>query len=190
MGNLAYSAAFMYETAGTRWLRPIVVAVLLLAAAACSDDPPPAGAVRSTTPSVQSSTPTPTETPVEQQVEAAVRAYYAELTRAAQTLDTTTLKTLTRGGCPCSGSARSIDNTRKSGHKIPDAAWTVQKLRVHDVIAQSAGAEVWYFVAAYQVLDGKGQIINSFPKRVKHVDLTLLTERSHWRISNVFDLGG
>jgi len=180
----------MHGTAGTRWLRSLGVAVLLLAAAACSGDPPPAGAVDTPTPSVHSSTPTPTPTPVEEQVEAAVRAYYAELTRAAQTLDTTTLRTMSRAGCPCSGSVRSIDKTRRIGHKIPDAAWTVEKLQVHDVIAQTAGAEVWYRVAAYQVLDGQGQVINQFPQRDKHVDLTLLTEGSRWRISNVFDLGG
>jgi hypothetical protein len=182
----------MHGTAGTRWLRALGVAVLLLAASACSGDPPPAGAVKSPTPSVTSTTPTPSPsaTPVEQQVELAVRAYYAELTRAAQTLDTTTLRTLTRASCPCTGSARSIDATRKIGHKIPQASWIVQRLRVHDLIAQSAGAEVWYLVAAYQVLDSQGEVINRFPRREKHVDLTLLTQGSSWRISNVFDLGG
>jgi hypothetical protein len=167
-----------------------VIVTLVMGAAGCSNGPPPAGAVKSTTPTVETTTPSPTETPVEQQVEAAVRAYYAELTRAAQTLDTTNLKTLAEASCPCSGSAKSIDSTRKSGHRIPKASWTVRKLRVHDVIARSAGVEVWYRVASYTVLDGNGQVINRFPKRDKHVDLTLLNEGDRWRLSNVFDLGG
>ena len=182
----------MHVTTGTRWVRSLVIVTLVMGAAACSSDPPPPGAVKTSTPTVRSTTPTPTPsvTPVDRQIEAAVRAYYAELTRAAQTLDTTNLRSLTESGCPCSGSARSIENTRKSGHKIPDASWTLQKVKVHDVIAQSAGAEVWYRVADYEVLDGHDKVINRFPQRDKHVDLTLLNQGNRWRISNVFDLGG
>ena len=167
----------MHGTAGTRWLRSLGIAVLLLAATACSGDPPPAGAVDTPTPSVQSSTPTPTTpTPVEQQVEAAVRAYYAELTRAAQTKDTSRLKTMSRTGCPCSGSVRSIDKTRKIGHKIPDAAWTVESSKVHDVIAHSAGARSGIDVAGLRRLRSCGKVrVTSVAQREMHVDLHLIT---------------
>src|SRR3954466_8045993 len=99
----------MHVTAGARWARSVVVVALMMGAAACSGDPPPAGAVKTPTPTMHSTTPTPTETPVAEQVETAVRAYYAELTRAAQTNDTSKLKTMLMKSCPCYRAVRVID---------------------------------------------------------------------------------
>jgi membrane-bound lytic murein transglycosylase MltF len=126
---------------------------------------------------------------VEAQVEAAVRTYYGELTRAAQTLRTEELKKLTSQGCPCAGSAKSIDRTRAKNRQIPQAKWRVQRVAVHDVIAKSAGAQVWYTVTAYEVLDSNGRVLDRLPKRVKHVDLSLLNTSQGWILANVFDLG-
>lgn len=180
----------MHVTAGTRWLRSLVVAVLLLAAAACSDDPPPAGAAETPAPSVVSSTPTPTETPIEQQVESAVRAYYAELTRAAQTNDTSTLKTLLRKSCPCYRAVRVIDAGAKQGETTPDAKWMLESVRVHDITGQAAVAEVNYRVSAYDVLDKSGDVIDHIGTRSSHFDLSLVQLGSPWIVANIFDLEG
>jgi hypothetical protein len=179
----------MYATAGARWLRPLGVAVLLLAAAACSDDPPQAGAVKTPTPSAQSSTPTPTETPVEQQVEAAVRAYYAELTRAAQTNDTSTLKTMVAVGCPCYRAIRVIDGDRKRGETTPDAIFQLVSVQVHDVIASSASAETRTRDSAYRVLDRTGAVIDRIDAARTHLDLALIRNADgQWKVTNLFDL--
>src|SRR4051812_16391754 len=85
--------------------------------------PPPAGAVKTPTPTMHSTTPTPTETPVAQQVETAVRAYYAELTRAAQTNDTSKLKTMLMKSCPCFNAVRILERNARLGRTTPDAAW-------------------------------------------------------------------
>jgi hypothetical protein len=180
----------MHATAGTRWLRPLVVAVLLLAAAACSDDPPPAGAVKTPTPSVQSSTPTPTETPVEQQVEAAVRAYYAELTRAIQTGNTSRLKIMLLNNCPCYGSVRSIDRLAVKNQRAPGARIDVVGLKAHDIIAHSASAEVSYNVSAYDLVSRGGGVQSHIGARRDHVDLSLILRGDQWLIANVFNLGG
>ncbi len=72
----------------------------------CSGDEPEAGRL---TPTPTSSSPTsidpsPTPTTPEQQVEAAVRTYYAELTRAAQTEDISrTSTTSDLGAAPVNG---------------------------------------------------------------------------------------
>ena len=180
----------MHATAGARWLRPLGVAVLLLAAAACSDDPPPAGAVKTPTPSVQSSTPTPTETPVEQQVEAAVRAYYAELTRAAQTNDTSTLKTMLMKSCPCHNAVRILEHNTKVGRTTPDAAFSLHSVKVHDITGKAASAEVRYDVTGYDVLGRDGSVETHVAAQTSHLDLSLLEVGQAWLVANIFDLEG
>lgn len=180
----------MHRTAGTRWLRSLGVAVLLMAATACSGDPPPAGAVDTPTPSVQSSTPSPTATPVEEQVEAAVRAYYAELTRAIQTGDTSRLRGMLLKNCPCYGSVSSIDKLAAKNQQAPGAQIDVVGLKAHDVIAQSASAEVSYTVTAYNLIGQGGNVLNHIAARRDHVDLSLIRRDNGWLVANVFNLGG
>jgi hypothetical protein len=175
---------------GTWLLRPALVAGLVLMLGACSD-PAPAGTVPKSTPrtatSPPSPSPTPTAIPVEKQVEAAVRTYYAELTKAAQTNDTTRLKQLVHKNCPCYGSVRSIDETATQGRTTPDAAWMVVGVRVHDIVGTTAAAEVQYKVGAYDVMDRSGEVINRIPARNSHVDLSLLRIDRGWILTNVFN---
>ena len=63
----------------------VALVVIALTGAGCSDDPPEAGGLPSNSPSPSSTSSSPTPATPEEQVEAAVRAYYAELTRAART---------------------------------------------------------------------------------------------------------
>jgi hypothetical protein len=179
----------MHVTTGTRWLRSLVIAVTLLGAAACSSDPPPAGSVGTPTPTLSSSTPTPTVTPVAQQVEDAVRAYYAELTRAAQTNDTSRLKPMLAKSCPCYRAVRVIDGNGRRGETTPDAAFQLTSVRVHDVIAQSASAETRTQDAAYKVFDHSGVAIDRIDAAQTHLDLSLIrTASGQWIVANLFDL--
>lgn len=123
-------------------------------------------------------------------MEAAVRGYYVELTRAAHTNDTTQLKSLVRRTCPCYGSAESIDETAASGKSIPDAKWTVTKVRVSDIVKGSAAAEVTYAVGAYDVLDSTGKVVERVPAEPGHVELLLRTFGSAWILTNVVNLKG
>lgn len=180
----------MNGTAGTRWLRSLGVAVLLLAATACSGDPPPAGAVETPTPSVQSSTPSPTATPIEQQVEAAVRAYYAELTHAAQTNNTSTLETMVMKSCPCHNAVRIIEHNTQVGRTTPDAAFRLHSVKVHDITGRAASAEVRYDVSGYNVLGPDGTVKAHVGAQSSHLDLSLLDVGQAWLVANIFDLEG
>ncbi|MGH8895294.1 MAG: hypothetical protein ACRDWY_18605 [Actinomycetes bacterium] len=164
--------------------------VLGLVAAGCSDADEPGTLPKTRSPTASSSSPSPTATTPEQQVEAAVRTYYAELTRAAQTQDTTKLKSLANPACPCSGSAKSIDETAAKGRSTPKVSWTVQSINVHDIIKTTAAAEVHYDVSAYEVLSPRGKVINRLPARQGHVDLSLVQDSRGWILANVFDLEG
>jgi hypothetical protein len=172
---------------GTVLLRCALVAALLTVPG-CSGDPEKPGTLPTRS---QSPTPTSTlaspETP-EEQVEAAVRAYYAELTRAAQTQDTDRLSTLSTKGCPCYGYVTSINDAAERDQTSPEAAWRVIEVRAHDVAAGDALAEVKYEVAAYTLMDSSGDVIRRFPARVGHVDLSLVRVRETWIIGNSFDL--
>jgi hypothetical protein len=170
------------------------VAVLLVAGFAvvsCSDPVPPAKVSRpsaSTTPT--SSSPSPTPSTPEQEVEAAVRAYYAELTRAAQTNDTSRLRGLMTDTCPCFGTVRAVEAAKKKGHRTRGIRIRLQSVKVRDVIRGTAAAEVLYDVNGYDVVKADGSVMNRVPPRQDHLDLSLTQIRGRWVVSNVFDLEG
>jgi hypothetical protein len=125
---------------------------------------------------------------VEQQVEAAVRAYYAELTRAAQTNDTTRLKSMIDKNCPCYRAVRVINAGARRGESTPDAAWTLKSVRVHDITGVAAVAEVKYRVTAYDVISRSGGVVDHIGRRRSHLDLSLIEKSDRWIVANVFDL--
>lgn len=160
--------------------------------AGCSEEPGRAGTLpsrtASPTPTTTSASPTPTT--VEEQVEAAVRAYYAELTRAAQTNDTTRLKTMVTRGCPCYRPVRVIERGARRGESTPDARWTIRTLRVHDIVGETALVEVRYDVSAYDVVDRSGKVLAHIGKQTSHFDLSLVKGDRGWVIGNLMDLEG
>jgi hypothetical protein len=83
----------------------------------CSDPDQPS-TLPSDTPTPTSSSASPTPSTPEQEIEAAVRAYYAELQRAAQTNDTSVLKTMSTKGCPCYRPVRVIDRSQASAQLV------------------------------------------------------------------------
>jgi hypothetical protein len=184
----------MHVATGTRWARSLVIVTLLMGVVACSDDPTPAGSVSpssvSTTPPAQSSSPTPTETPVEQQIEVAVRGYYAELTRAAQTNDTSKLKTMLMRSCPCYNAVRILDRNKKTGRTTPGAAFSLRSVNVHDVTGRAAAAEVRYDVSGYDVLTRDGTLKSHIKAQSSHLDLSLIDVHQTWQVANTFDLEG
>jgi hypothetical protein len=181
----------MHVPAGTSWVRSVVIVALVLGAAGCSgDDPPPAGTVTSSAPSATSNSPSPTATPVEQQVEAAVRAYYAELTHAAQTNDTSTLKAMLRPSCPCFNAVKILDKNARTGRTTGDAKFSLRSVKVHDVTGKTAAAEVRYDVSAYDVLRSNGTVVSHVRAQSSHLDLSLLEVGRRWRVANTFDLEG
>ena len=171
-----------------RFLLPGLLLTLVLVSG-CSGDPVEGAKVPPrATPTSTSASPTPDTT--EEQVEAAVRAYYAELTRAAQTQDTSQFKQLVTKGCPCFQVATAIQKTKRDGLTTPDAEWTVEEIRVHDLEADLAVAEVHYRVSPYTVLNSQGTVTERYPAQQGHVDLSLVRSERGWIVGNLFDLEG
>ncbi|MGH8894022.1 MAG: hypothetical protein ACRDWY_12070 [Actinomycetes bacterium] len=179
----------MRAPTGTLRLFALFVVVGLVALAGCSDDPDKPSTLPDDTPSAVSSSPTP-DTP-EEQVEAAVRAYYAELTRAAQTNDTSTLREMTTKGCPCYRAVRVINRNESQGERTPDALFEVTFLRVHDIEQGTALAEVKTSDAAYDVLDESDEVVATVDAQTTHVDLSLVKSGGgRWIVGNSFNLAG
>ncbi len=109
-----------------------------------------------------------------------MRAYYAELTRAAQTNDTSILKTMSTKGCPCYRAVRVIDRGAAQGEITPDAAWTIKSLQVHDVEGNLALAKVKYAVTGYTVEDETGQVVARIGPQSSLYDLSLVKTSSGW----------
>lgn len=169
-------------------LRSMVIICLVLAAG-CSSDPDKPGTISTSTPKVTSASPTPTETPVESQVEAAVRAYYAELTVAAQSNDSGQLSKMILKGCPCYRSVRVINGNRRRGETTPEANFALVTVKIHDVHAGSALAETRTRDSAYDVLDQSGKVIDRVDAARTHLDLSLVRKPSGaWVLANAFDL--
>jgi len=184
-----YDPRIMRTPTGTLLRAGLTAVVGLALVAGCTDDPKPA-TLKTPTATPTSTTASPTPSTPEAQIEAAVRDYYAELTKAAQTLDTTELAKRSTTGCPCYGVVRGIDEIRKKGKSTPDAAWTVRSIQVHDVDANSGIARVNYEISAYDVLAPDGNVERSFPRQVELVDLSLARGNRGWIIGNLFNLKG
>jgi dihydropteroate synthase len=161
----------------------------VLVGAACSDPPPAANPPKVSTAGSATRSATPTPTTPEQEVEAAVRAYYAELTRAAQTNDTTRLKQMIDRNCPCYGTVRALEAATSRGERTPDVEIRLRSVSVHDVIEGTSAAEVLYEVNSYNLLGSDGEVLNRVPARADHVDLSLIRTASRWIVANTVNLG-
>ena len=173
---------------GTVLLRYALTAALLVVAG-CSDEPDEPGTLPSSrqSPSATSTSASPA-TP-EEEVEAAVRAYYAELTRAAQTNDVSALKELMTKGCPCYRAVRVISENERQGETTPDAHFRLTSLRVHDLEGDTALAEVRTQDPAYEVIDEGGEVVDRVSSQETHLDLSLVrVEDGRWIIGNWFNL--
>jgi hypothetical protein len=168
----------------------LCVGLLAVAGSACSSDPDQPATLPTDTSTPATTTASPTPATVEDEVESAVRAYYAELTRAAQTNDTRKLRTMTTRGCPCFRPVRVIDRDAQRGISTPDARWTVDTVRVRDTAENSAEAEVRYRVSAYDVLNRTGRRVGHIDAQRSHLSLSLVKGADGWIIGNVFNLEG
>jgi hypothetical protein len=169
---------------------PVLVLAALVSApgiVGCTgSDPQPATI---STPPTTPAASTPTATSPAQQVEAAVRAYYAELTHAAQTNETSVLKTLTTQGCPCYRSVGVITKNVAQGETTPDARFRVTFIKVHDLQATDAAAEVRTHGSAYDVMRGS-KVVDHVDATKSHLDLSLVkSSDGKWIIGNEFNLG-
>jgi hypothetical protein len=165
--------------------------VLGLALAGCSSEPDQPATLPDDRPSATSTSATPSAMTPEQEVEAAVRAYYAELTRAAQTNDTESLRKMTTTGCPCFRPVKVIERNEANGRRTPDASFQVERLMIHEVDATSAAVEVETDEAAYQVVNREAEVVGRVPARSNHVQLSLV--RNHlgaWIVANEFVIEG
>jgi hypothetical protein len=164
------------------------VLALVVVAAGCTSEPDQPATLPDDTPTATSATASPSPMTPEQEVEAAVRAYYDELTRAAQTQETSVFKRMVTRGCPCFGAARAIDETRRNGHTTPDVTWTVDSIKVLEAHDGTALAEVRYTVSPYTVLDSQGEVVDRYSRQRGHVDLSFVRGPSGWVVGNLFDL--
>lgn len=166
----------------------VAVAAATVLVAGCSEQPSRAGSVPPKKPSPSTTTASPTPQTPEEEIEAAVRAYYEELTRAAQTNDTSRLKTMSTKGCPCYGYVRVIRQLKRDNRSARGATWTITDLRVHDRQGDIALAEVKYEVSAYEVVNREGKVVKRYPPQRGHVDLSMVRGEGGWIIGNSFNL--
>ena len=175
---------------GTLLRAGLGVVLGLALVAGCSDEPK-AGTIKPPRSTPTTSTASPTPATPEAEVEAAVRAYYAELTRAAKTGDSTTLKTMTTTACPCYRPVRVIHRNQVAGYRTPDVNFQVASVRVHDIETHVAGAEVRTSEAPYDVVDADRKVIGHVKARHNYLDLSLVQRATgEWVIANEFDLMG
>ena len=120
-----------------------------------------------------------------------MRAYYAELTHAAQTNDTSVLASMTTKACPCYRPVTVIEKNARRGYTTPEASFEVVTVRAHDVEGATGSAEVRTSESAYDVLGRDGKVVGHVDARKNNLDLALVRQPSGvWIIGNEFDLKG
>jgi hypothetical protein len=179
----------MRGSAGMLLPAGLSVVLGLVLVAGCTDEARP-GTLKTPSPTTTSSA-SPTPTSVEAQIDSAVRAYFAELTRAARAGDTGKLRGMVAKECPCFRSVKVIDRNSRQGYVTPDASFAVTTVRVHDVEGQLGLAEVKTDEAAYDVLNSASKVIGHVKPRENFLDLTLAQRPTgQWVLVNEFDLLG
>lgn len=168
------------------------LALVALAAAGCTKEH--AGALPSVsatpTATATSATPTTTATTPAQQIAAAARAYYAALTRAGATGDTTALRALVAPACDCRQSIDYIDQEHRAGHHFT-TAYRVDKVQTHDVANAAGAATVTVTYAPSKVVDAQGRTVRTIPgETAAGRDLVFRREGGRWLVTRVVLLGG
>lgn len=153
----------------------------VLAVGGCSS-----GSAPTTLPSLASTTPAASTSPesVEAQVEAAVRHYFDVVNQALISGDTSELKSLSAPACGCRTLVQFIESTFRSGRHPDGAKFVVTSVRVHDIRAQTAAAEVAITVPAYKDLDKSGTPVQTYAEHRGRQDLSLVEQDSKWVITN------
>jgi len=156
----------------------------------CSDPDQPSTLPSDTpTPTRSSSSPSPSPETVEQEVEAAVRAYYAELQRAAQSSDTSRLREMVTPTCPCHRAVTVINKNRRQGETAPDSTIDLHSVQVRQVEGPTASAEVRFTASAYDVVNAAGDVVDRVAGLEGHWDLSVVrTPQGAWVIANLLDL--
>jgi len=158
-------------------------AACLVAVAGCGSDPKPK--VLPSLSSTPSTTATSTTSPgsVEAEVEAAVRHYYDAVNDALVAGNTGQLRTLSLPECGCRALVKSIEDSFANG-RLKGASFRVLAIRIHDIRARTAGAEVTFEVSAYSKLDPSGKTIEQVPTRRGRDDISLIKRDNSWLFAN------
>lgn len=165
---------------------------MAMVASGCSDGAGRAGTLpsRTATPTTTSASPTPTLTTPEAQIESTIREFFAEVNKAAQTLDTSKLQTMSSRLCPCYGYVRVFRRVKKDKLNLDGAEWNVVSVRVHHLGSNYGFAEVRYVAEPYRVVDANGKVVDQYRRFRQHVDFTLLRTARGWTIENAVDIEG
>jgi hypothetical protein len=118
-----------------------------------------------------------------------MRDYFAAANEAFRSGTVDELKRLTATACPCRRLARDIERVYSKGGRYEDARYDVRQVKVHDVIADSAVAEVRADVPPFKVFDGSGDVSENSKGGSLHTDFSLIRKEGEWIIANSFDLG-
>jgi hypothetical protein len=168
-----------------------VLAGLLAAAglSACSgSDPKPSTLSPSPSPSTSNASPSPSATTPEQQVQATMTDYFDVTNEAITTGEVTALRAFSTSACPCRKAAKTIESTIGSGGHFEGLRYEVTSIKVHNLEATTAGAEVRATLAPYKVFDGDGKVTEDSPGGELHTDYSLVRSGDRWIIGNAVDL--
>lgn len=136
-----------------------------------------------------SSSASPSSSPAAE-AEAAVRAYYAEINRAASTGQVTELERRIKPECSCARLVRYIEQKWAAG-SLRGAVFTVQKAEARTATDSSAQVIISYSVTRYQVLDRAGKVtetVAAVPST--SAEVRLAREETRWVVTEVLGLGG
>jgi len=176
-------------------VRSVALALVLTATVAgCSSSDGEKPRVLPTIPSLtpSSTSPTPlasaTADTSAASVVAFIKSYYAEINRAIETGDVSTLTSYSVPACPCRRLVESI-REKTTGSRIQGGEFTLRTVSSHDVTPTLAGAEVLYDVAKAEVVKPDGRVIETVKAAPgARDDISIVRYNGRWLVSNVLIL--
>jgi len=136
-------------------------------------------------PAAASPVASPSPSPIpEAQVEAAVRTYYEAVNAAVATGDTNRMIALTAPGCGCRKLADTVNSAFANG-RSQGAVFALKSLNVQDVQGNTSSANVTYSVSAYQDLDSRGNVVESYEPYDGHDLLYMVKPTGQWIVRDV-----
>lgn len=179
----------MPEPAGRSLRFALYAGAVLLLVTGCSEEPVKPGTVPTTTSSPSSPSESPSALTPEQEVASTMRAYFDTANAMFKTGDVAALRAFSTSGCPCRKITRSVERVVADGGRYEGTRYDVQSIRVHDIVGETALAEVIAKVAPYKVYAGNGDLIEDSPGGELHTDFSLLKRGDKWIIGNAVNLG-
>jgi len=113
-----------------------------------------------------------------------VHTYYEAVNAAVATGDTDRMIALTAPGCGCRKLVDTVNSAFANG-RSQGAVFALKSVTIQEVQGNTSSADVTYTVSAYQDLDSRGNVVESYEPYDGHDLLYIVKPTGQWIVRDV-----